>query len=110
MIARQLNAPRPTAYAKAGGDRRSNRKTPYPLPDQFHDMVISAGKEFRHRYGMVDRSTAERLGRLFCSSITPRQQPGRPMTKEVATALRLLAEGIPWPAVYPQAQRRHNIA
>jgi len=72
------------------------------LPQPLRRAVTRFAKEIREGHGLVDRPTADRLGRLLRASITARRKPGRKPSPEVLRAVELRQQRIPWPKVYSE--------
>ena len=80
--------------------RSARRRKPAPLPAPVCKAVAQLASQFRKEHGPQEYSAAERIGRLFKASITPRRPKGRRVTPEVRKAAGMRQEGAEWKAVY----------
>ena len=83
------------------GRKLSSSRVPLAKPIQQH--VSQLATDFRQVHGLQDRSTGDRIARLFRSGITPPSARGRKPTQTVVTAARLLQQKVPWSEIYPVA-------
>ena len=72
-----------------------------PLAKPIQQYVSQLASDFRREHGLQDRSTGDRIARLFRTSITPRRSSGRPPTPEVLKAVELRQLDTPWPKIFP---------
>ena len=87
-------------HDSASGRKLSSSRVPLPKPIQQH--VSQLASDFRQVHGLQDRSTGDRIARLFRSGITPRRSAGRPASPEVLKAVELRRKKTPWSRVFPQ--------
>jgi len=79
---------------------RRRKVAPPHLPDPICRTLSRFAEKFREEHGYQDPRTAERIGRLLKSSITPRRRRGRPVTPEVRRAAELREQGASWATIY----------
>ncbi len=78
--------------------KRSRTRVPLPQPIRRDISELASG--FRRKHGLQDRSTGDRIARMFRASITPPSSRGRKPTQTVTTAARLLQQKVPWSEIY----------
>ena len=89
-----------------------------PLAKPIRQHVSQLASDFRREHGLQDRSTGDRIARMFRASITPPSSRGRKPTQTVTTAARLLQQKVPWSEIYlvvipgygdmPKYEREHH--
>ena len=72
-----------------------------PLGKAIRSDISELASDFRKKHGLQDRSTGDRIARMFRASITPPSARGRKATQTVITAARLLQQKVPWSKIYP---------
>ena len=72
-----------------------------PLAKPIRQHISQLATDFRREHGLQDRSTGDRIARMFRASITPPSARGRKATQTVITAARLLQQKVPWSKIYP---------
>ena len=78
--------------------RNSSKLAPLPAP--VCKAVAQLASQFRNEHGPQEYSAAERIGRLFKASITPRRPKGRKVSSAVRKAAEMRQDGAEWRAVY----------
>ncbi len=71
-----------------------------PLGKAIRSDISELASDFRKKHGLQDRSTGDRIARMFRASITPPSARGRKATQTVITAARLLQQKVPWNKIY----------
>ena len=86
---------------QAAVSERKPSSSRVPLAKPIRQHVSQLASDFRQVHGLQDRSTGDRIARLFRTSITPPSARGRKPTQTVITAARLLQQKVPWSKIYP---------